>query len=1055
MLNALLVTATLLAAPQEATEAPVAAPTPADVLDGLKFREVGPYRGGRAAAVTGVDAQPGTYYMGAAGGGVWKSEDHGASWNNVTDGFFGGSIGAVAVSEWDPNVVYVGGGEKTVRGNVGHGDGMWRSDDAGRTWRQIGLEDAHHITRIRIHPTDPNTAWASVLGHLYGSHPTRGVYRTTDGGATWEQQLFVNEDSGCVDLALDPTNPRHVFACFWRVRRTPYSLSSGGEGSSMWKSTDGGDTWTDITFNEGLPEGTRGISGVSVSAADPDVVYASVEAAEGGIFRSNDAGETWKRVNSERKLRQRAWYYSRLQADPADVDRLWVMNVGFHRSDDGGKTYTRVSTPHGDNHDLWISRVDPMHMIEGNDGGANVSLDGGKSWSEQSNQPTSQMYRVSTDNDFPYRLLGGQQDNSAVRIRSRALRGSSIGKRDWEPTAGGESGDIAAHPADPDLVFGGSYGGYLSLVNHRTGQSRNVTVYPDNPLGYGAEGMKYRFQWNFPLFFSPHGDLEVAPGDEGSPALYAGSNVLFRSTDLGQSWQPISPDLTRNDPTKLGPSGGPITKDNTGVEYYCTIFAAFESPLQKGVLWAGSDDGLVHVSWDDGASWEDVTPEGLPEWTQINDLVADPFTSGGAYLAGTRYKLDDFTPYLFHTTDFGATWRDISAGIPEDHFTRAIVADPERRGLLFAGTERGVHVSMDNGASWSAFQGGLPVVPVTDLEIKEDDLVVATQGRGFWIMDEIGALRQLRTAEHAGAGFVAYEPEPTTRAMGRRSSRPGNNGTNPAFGVTFDYLLGAEPESFSLSIRDYDGNLIRRFVPEGKGEKNKFAAQSDDVLPAEIGHNRFTWNLRAEGAESFPKMILWGGNLGGPRVPPGRYRGTFEIDGEEVSVPVILRADPRSDASSMDLVAQYDFAIRTGETLTRAHRAIRDLRDARGDLEGLKGQMANLESEEATKVTERIDAALEAMKSVEEALYQTKIQSPQDPLNFPIKLTNKLAGARSGAMQGEFRPTAGMEAVAADITAKIEVELEKLDAVFSTDLPAIDEAARALALPLVRVPDRD
>ena len=605
------------------------------------------------------------------------------------------------------------------------------------------------------------------------------------------------------------------------------------------------------------------------------------------------------------------------------------------------------------------------------------------------------------------------------------------------------------------MVFGGSYGGYLSMVNHRTGQFRNVTVYPDNPLGYGAEGMKYRFQWNFPLFFSPFGDLDAPLGSEESHALYAASNVLFRSTDLGQSWTAISPDLTRNDPTRLGPSGGPITKDNTGVEYYCTIFAAFESPLQKGVIWAGSDDGRVHVTWDDGASWEDVTPEALPEWTQINDLVADPFTSGGAYLAGTRYKLDDFRPYLFHTTDFGATWRDISAGLPEDEFTRAIAADTERRGLLFAGTERGVYASMDDGATWTPFQNELPTVPVTDLEIKEDDLVVATQGRGFWIMDELAPLRQLLPAEHAAAAFVAYEPEPATRATGRRSSRPGDNGTNPSFGVTLDYMLGEVPESFSLTIRDYDGNLVRRFVPEGEGPKAPHAAQKDDVLPAEVGHNRFTWNLRAEGAESFPDMILWGGNLGGPKVPPGRYRAKFEVDGSEASVPIIVRADPRSESSTMDLVAQYEFAVETGETLTRAHRAIRDLRDARGDLKSLEGQLETLESEDAKAVGERIDAALEAMKTAEEALYQTKIKSPQDPLNYPIRLTNKLAAARSGAMQGEFRPTAGMIAVAADITERIEAELETLERIFSEELPAIDEAARALALPLVRVPDRD
>lgn len=1038
-------------AQQEPIQKEGAQAAPAEILDGLEFREVGPYRGGRAAAVTGLDGQPNTYYMGAAGGGVWKTENGGVSWDNITDGYFGGSIGAVAVSEWDPNVIYVGGGEKTVRGNVGHGDGMWRSDDAGRTWRQIGLEDSHHITRVRIHPKNPDVAWASVLGHLYGPHPTRGVYKTTDGGETWSQTLFVDENVGCVDLALDPTNPRNLFASFWRVRRTPYSLSSGGEGSSLWKSTDGGETWSDISANDGMPEGPLGISGVSVSAADPDVIYAIIEAEDGGVFRSNDGGTSWSKRNSERKLRQRAWYYSRLQADPTDVDCVYVMNVGFHRSGDGGKTFERIGTPHGDNHDLWISPSDPMRMIEGNDGGANVSVDGGKSWSKQSNQPTSQMYRVSTDNAFPYRLLGGQQDNSAVRIRHLSLRGGSIGERDWESTAGGESGHIAAHPVDTDLVFGGSYGGYLSMVNHRTGQRRSVTVWPDNPMGYGAEGMRYRFQWNFPLFFSPHGDPDAAPDSEESYALYAGSNVLFRSADLGQSWTAISPDLTRNDPKRLGSSGGPITKDNTGVEYYCTIFAAAESPLQKGVIWAGSDDGLVHVTWDDGESWSDVTPYALPEWTQINDLIPDPFTSGGAYLAGTRYKLDDFQPYLFHTVDFGETWRDLSASLPSDHFTRAIEADPERRGLLFAGTERGLYVSMNGGEDWTPFQQGLPTVPITDLAIKEDDLIVATQGRGFWILDQMAPLRQLVPSAHAG-NTVVFAPEATTRAMGFRSSRPGSNGTNASFGLTFDYLLGEVPEDFSLTIKDFDGEVIRTFVPKGKGTKNPNAAESNDILPAEEGFNRFTWNLRATGAESFPKMIFWGASLGGPKVPPGRYRAEFSVDGTEVSVPVIVRADPRSEATSMDLVEQYGFVRETGETLTRAHKAIRDLRMARADLEDLKGRMEPTENEPAAKLEERIDAALETMKSVEEALYQTKNQSGQDPLNFPIRLTNKLAGARSGAMSGEFGPTAGMIAVAQEITAEIEAELARLAPVFDEELPAIDAAARELALPLVRSP---
>ncbi|MEO1699574.1 MAG: glycosyl hydrolase [Planctomycetota bacterium] len=1050
MLHALVLALSAALPPTAAQEG--AAPAPAEVLTELEFREVGPYRGGRAATVTGVADEEETYYMGAAGGGVWKTTDGGDSWDNVSSGFFGGSMGAVAVAPSDSSVVYAGGGEKTVRGNVGHGDGAWRSDDAGRTWRQIGLEDSHHISRIRIHPDDPDVAWAAVMGHLYGPHPTRGVYRTTDGGETWERVQFVDDNVGCVDLALDPNDADVLYATFWRVRRTPWSLSSGGEGSSIWKSTDGGDSWTDVSGNEGMPEGPLGIAGITVSPADSDVVYAIVEAKEGGVFRSSDAGDTWERVNTSRSLRQRAWYYSRIQADPLDADRVYVMNVGFHRSDDGGKNFKRLSTPHSDNHDLWIAPDDPDRMIEGNDGGANVSTDGGATWSTQANQPTSQMYRVSTDDAFPYRLLGGQQDNSAIRIDSANLRGSSITRDSFESTAGGESGWLAAHPSDPDIVFGGSYGGYLTMVDHGRGQFRNVTVWPDNPLGYGAEGMRYRFQWNFPLYFSPHGDTAAPLDSEDSFALYAASNVLFRSTDLGASWTQISPDLTRNDPTKLGPSGGPITKDNTGVEYYCTIFASFESPLEKGVIWCGSDDGRVHVTRDDGATWTEITPPSLPEWTQINDLVPDPFEAGGAYLAGTRYKLDDFRPYVFHTTDYGATWTDLSAGLPQDEFTRAIEPDTERPGLLFVGTERGLHASLDGGATWAPFQNGLPTVPVTDLAMKDDDLVVATQGRGYWILDRLAPLRQM-DASHVGQS-VLYAPEPASRAMGRRNAEPSGAGTNPRFGAVFDYLLAEDAEDVSLEILDANGEVLRRFVPEGEAEKNEHLSRKDDVLPVEPGHNRFAWNLRTSGAESFPKMILWNGSLGAPRVPPGEYEAVLRIGEGEARVPFTVEGDPRSLATDEDLVAQYEFASRTGETLTRAHRAIRDLRAVRKDLKDVRSRMEGMEGDERDALDASIDAALETMKGVEETLYQTKNQSRQDPLNFPIRLTDKLAGVRGGAMRGEFGPTAQMRMVADELSAAIEAELVKLEPVFTEAVPAIDRAARALEVPLVRVPKR-
>ncbi|MCA8972170.1 MAG: glycosyl hydrolase, partial [Planctomycetes bacterium] len=643
--------ATLLRSQEPATAVDAKVQLDERLLEAMEWRLVGPFRGGRCAAVCGVRGEPDTFWFGATGGGVYRTEDAGRSWRNVSDGFFGGSIGAVEVAPSDHNVVYVGGGEVTVRGNVSHGDGIWKSTDRGKTWTHVGLSASRHVPRIRVHPQNPDLVYAAVLGDLYKSSAERGIYRSKDGGKSWARIHYVNDDVGAVDLCLDPTNPRRMFASMWRVRRTPWELSSGGEGSSIWRSTDGGDTWSDLSGNSGMPKAPLGISGVAVCPTKPDRVYAIIEANEGGVFRSDDGGDSWRRVNEERSLRQRAWYYSRIYADPVDADTCYVVNVQFWKSKDGGKSFSTIRTPHSDNHDLWIDPDDPRRMVEGNDGGACVTVDGGNTWSTQDNQPTAQFYRVTTDNAHPYRILGGQQDNSTVRIASRGERGG-IGERDWEPTAGGESAWIAVDPQDPDIVFGGSYGGFLTMVNHRTGERRNVNVWPRNPMGHGAKDLRYRFQWNFPIVFSPH----------EPHALYTSAQVLFRSTDRGQSWQAISPDLTRNEEATLAPSGGPITKDNTGVEYYATIFAFCESPRVKGLLWCGSDDGRLHVSKDDGNEWIDVTPKGLPEWMMINSIDAHPFVDGGLYVAGTRYKSGDFEPYLYVTLDYGTTWRRCDAG---------------------------------------------------------------------------------------------------------------------------------------------------------------------------------------------------------------------------------------------------------------------------------------------------------------------------------------------------------------------------------------------------------
>ena len=1027
--------------------APTTAASPYDdLLKSLDWRQVGPFRGGRTAAVTGLPGHRDTYYFGATGGGVWKTQDAGRSWSNVSDGTFGGSIGAVAVSEWDPNVIYVGGGEKTVRGNVSHGDGIWKSMDAGKTWRHIGLVDSHHVPRIRIHPRDPDLVYVAALGHLYGPHEERGVFRSRDGGDTWERILFVNADAGAVDLAMDPTNPRILYASFWRLRRTPYSLESGGEGSGLWKSTDGGDTWQQLSQNPGLPKGPWGISGITVSPSRPDNLYAIIEASEGGVFRSRDGGATWEKTNDERKLRQRAWYYTRIVADPADAESVYVLNVRFHRSKDGGRTFQRISTPHGDNHDLWIDPADPRRMIEGNDGGANVSTDGGATWSTQSNQPTAQMYRVSTDNAFPYRLLGGQQDNSTVRIRSRSAFGSAIGERDWEPTAGGESGHVVAKPDDPDIVYGGSYGGYLTRFNHRTGEKRAVNVWPDDPMGWGAADLEHRFQWNFPIFFSPH----------DPDRLYAAAQVLFTSTDGGQTWQAISPDLTRNDASKMGPSGGPITKDNTSVEYYGTIFAALESPHQAGMLWAGSDDGRVHRTIDGGEHWTEITPAGLPEWVQINDLVAHPSDKDGLYLAATAYKLDDFRPYLFKTTDGGATWQQITGGIDAHHFTRAIEADPERPGLLFAGTERGLYVSFDDGGAWHPLPG-LPIVPVTDLAIKEGDLVVATQGRGFWILDDLALLRQV-APEDLQQDLALFEPRPSYRLSNGRADEPGNRGTNPRSGAVFRFWLssdlvagdGAMPLDLRLKIFEPDGDLIRTFKAaptsdeDADDDENDEEAHLDEV---QAGLNLFAWDLHYPAAEDFDGMILWNSDLQGPRALPGTYRAVLTAGDLSRETPFEVLADPRSQATPEALQAQFDFLIAVRDRLTEVHGEIESLRKTRQQLEAVVKRLGD--DEAAAPVVTAAKALSEAMTEIEEALYQTQSRSRQDPLNFPIRLNDKMAALLGLGNFGDGAPTASMEAVRQQLDQAIEKELETLRGLWKNELEALNALAREHQIPLV------
>lgn len=1037
--------------PQDQGQAQTAAEAPPSRFEALEYRSIGPHRGGRSAAVAGIPGEAATYYMGAAGGGVWRTEDAGQTWANLSDGYFGGSIGSVAVSAWDPNVIYVGGGEVTVRGNVSHGSGMWKSTDRGETWQAIGLSDSHHITRIVIHPRDPDLVYAAVMGHLYGPSEERGVYRSRDGGTTWERVLFANADAGAVEMCMDPSNPRILFASTWRIRRDPWSLSSGGEGSSIWKSTDGGDTWKEIIGNEGMPKGTIGISAVSVSAADPRRVYAIIEADEGGVFRSDDGGETWSRINSERKLRQRAWYYSRIFADPQDADMVYVVNVQFWRSKDGGKSFDSIDTPHGDHHDLWLDPSDSRRMIVADDGGAQVSLNRGASFSTYMNQPTAQFYRVTVDDHFPYRIYGAQQDNSTVRIAHRTT-GGSIGERDWESTAGGESGWIAPDPRDNDIVFGGSYGGFLTRLNHRTGESRAVNVWPENPMGHGAEGMNPRFQWNFPILFSRH--------EEG--VLYAAGNKLYRSTDEGQSWTAISPDLTRNDPATLGPSGGPITKDNTGVEYFATIFCVAESTTEAGVIWAGSDDGRLHITRDGGGTWTEVTPAGLPDWMQFNAIDADPFRAGGAYVAGTRYKSDDFAPYLFKTEDYGATWTKIVDGIDHDAFTRVVRADPQRPGLLYAGTETGMWISFNDGGAWEPFQLNLPIVPITDLVIKNDDLVVATQGRSFWVLDDLTMLHQWEEQVEAADAWL-FQPRPSYRLRGGRREGSLTNGTNPHNGVVMHYRLAEElgERALQLEILDAQGAVIRTLIAkadtEGKqgedgsdkgADKDRRPGEPEPVLERAAGTHRYVWNLRYPDASSFDGIILWAGGTAGPRAVPGSYQARFTLDGEVVGeVEFDLLADPRAESDQAGLQAQFDFLIDIRDKLTETHDAISRIRAVRSQVQAVYARARGHASEEAMRAMG--DAMLDEMKLIEEALYQTKNRSNQDPLNFPIRLNNKLSALGSTAAMGDYRPTAQARQVYAELVGLIDAELAKLQDIEQSSIPAFNDFVAQLAIPAI------
>jgi photosystem II stability/assembly factor-like uncharacterized protein len=961
--------------------------------------------------------------------------DGGSNWINISDKYFGGSIGAVAVAPSDETIIYAGEGEETMRGNVSEGlGGIWRSDDGGKSWKNIGLKDTRHIIRIAIHPKNPDIVWIAAMGHLFGPNEERGVFKTIDGGKTWKKVLYVNNQTGCSEVAMEPGNPMTLYAGTWRVIRTPHSMESGGDGSGLWKSTDGGETWKNISAARGLPKGVWGIVGVAVAPSNTDKLYALIENEKGGLFVSNDGGENWTLSCSDNNIRQRAWYYSRVYVDPKNENKVYCPNVGFMFSVDGGKTFKSISTPHGDHHDLWIDPEDPNRMIVADDGGAQVSFDGAANWSTYLNQPTVQVYRLSTDNAFPYRILGGQQDNSAFRIRSRSY-GSAITEDDFENAAGGESGFVVADPANPEITYGGSYMGYMARLDHRTNELRMINVWPDDGIGAGADVQKYRFQWNYPIFFSPHNPKR----------LYAAGNHLFATEDEGRSWTIISPDLTTNDKSRQAASGGPITKDNTGVEYYCTIFTATESEYEKDLLWTGSDDGLIYVSTDGGKNWENVTPKDCPKWMMWNCVEADPFKKGAAYFAGTRYKLDDFTPYIYKTEDYGKTWKRIDNGINTMHFTRAIRADRKRQGLLYAGTEYGMYISYDDGANWKSFQLNLPVLSVTDLALKENDLIVGTQGRSIYILDDLSVIQQAGN-DITSKSMHVFSPAPAYRMPGGGRGFGGgggvirNAGMNPPNGIVIPFYLKDVTDSTKLNLVVLDKN---------KKEIKTFSTTSkDNKIEIKEGLNHFIWNMNYPDAERIPEgMILWNGNVNGPKSPPGNYFARFKMGKDSAEVSFTIKGDPNYKATQSEYEEQFDFLITVRDKFSEVIKALQNIKDLRRQMTEFreKWTVDSINKD----VIAMMDSIGKKMTEVEEALHQTKAKSSQDVLNYPIRLDDKLSNIYGNAAAGYGALSKQSKEAYAAIGGQIDGQLNKLKNIVEVDIVKLNKMIREKTLPVI------
>jgi len=1053
---------------------------------GLQYRLVGPFRGGRVVAVSGVVGQDDVYYFGATAGGVWKTTNGGLSWKPIFDKQKDASpaIGAIAVAQSDPNVIYVGTGEACIRGNIVGGSGVYKSIDAGKTWKFTGLADSHAIGRLAVNPTNPDVAFVAALGHPFADNEERGIFRTQDGGKTWQKVLYKDAKSGGIDVVFDPSNSNILFASLWQARRTPWSLDSGGSGSGLYRSIDGGTTWKQLK-GHGLPEGILGRIGVTVSGANSNRIWAVIEAAKGGIYRSDDGGDSWSLTTDDHRFRQRAWYYSHIFADPKSADTVYILNTGVYRSNDGGKTFSRVRAPHGDNHGLWIDPTNPKRLMNGNDGGATISTDGGETWSSEYNQPTAQFYHVTTDNRFPYYIYGAQQDNSTVAIASASPEGA-IDRPDWYNVGGGESGYIAPDPTDPEIVYAGSYGGDITRYDHRTGEEQAINPWPINPIGWAAGDVKHRFQWTEPIVFSPH----------DPKTMYFAGEVLFKTTDGGMSWTIISPDLTRNDKSKQMASGGPITKDNTGVEVYDTIFSVVESPQQKDLIWAGTDDGLVQLTRDGGQHWENVTPKAMPDWGTVSMIEASPQAAGTAYLAVERHKSDDFAPYVFKTTDFGKTWTKVVTGLPANDYVHAVRVDPRRPNVLFAGTEQGVYVSFDDGAHWKPLQLNLPTVPVNDLVIKDTDLVLATHGRSFWVLDDITPLEQYEESI-AQQDAHLFTPSAANHTVFRGSffAPSGAVGKNPAAGAVISYWLktslkkpdvasGAptgqtgeasavppakadansstasadtkkdgespEPPKITLEILDASGKVIRKYPKkeEAGGDDEEEGVSRDHnagSLPADAGLNRFVWDLRYEGATKVPKAPLWGGDTDGPEALPGTYQLRLTVLGKAYTAPLEIKADPRLKVSQENLAKQFDLLLKIRDKITETDDAIIQIRDLRDQINAAN---ARLKNDPRAKVIGDAGKSLDKrMIEVEEALIQTKAKSGQDVLNFPVRLNNDLVALNGVVGSATSAPTKQSYEVFDMLTKQVDEQLAKWKTIVATDVAAYNNLVKQQEVP--------